>query len=118
VGLLRDLEGDTRAGAELAEWHARLAEGRTRFTHVAEGSRAVPPLFVWLVDGAGDDLAAGFEQAAGVYQERAQRRTEMLLVAALPASILLLSSMLIVQVTVLMSFAVQTMNALQVLGSF
>jgi hypothetical protein len=55
-------------------------------------------MFVWLVAGAGEDMATGFQRAAQAYQARAAYRTEMLLYAALPAALLLLGLMILSQV--------------------
>ena len=110
VGLLQRLEGHSRAGAELARWEARMAEGHSRFADIAGGGSLCPPLFLWLVDSAGEDLAAGLERAAELYQGRATHRVEMLLYGALPISIVLLASMLFTQVTSLLRVLVQVMN--------
>src|SRR3989442_436871 len=57
-----------------------------------------PPMFVWLVAGAGEDLATGFQRAAQTYQGRAAYRTELLLYASLPASLFLLGLMILSQI--------------------
>jgi hypothetical protein len=56
-----------------------------------------PPLFVWLVSSAGEDLAAGFQYAAEIYQGRAVHRAEVLLYAALPFMVLLLAVVVLSQ---------------------
>jgi hypothetical protein len=65
---------------------------------MAESGKAFPPLFLWLVSNAGEDLAAGFRRAGEVYSERANHRIEMLLYAALPVSILALGIMIACQI--------------------
>lgn len=96
LGLLEKMEGGTRAAAELGRWQARCAEGRGKFTEVAAGGKIFPPMFVWLVAGAGENLAAGFERAAQVYH-RAAYRSNVLLYAALPASLLFLGLVILAQ---------------------
>ena len=95
--LLERMESGTRAASELGRWRARCAEGRARFTDVAAGGRIFPPMFVWLVAGAGENLAAGFERAAQVYHARAAYRSNVLLYAALPASLLVLGLVILAQ---------------------
>ena len=101
VEVLAGLEAGSPAGRDLALWSRRIAEGRASFGTVAEGSRTVPALFVWLVDSAGEDIADGFAAAAELYRERAARRTEVLLYGALPVSVLILGAMLAAQGTAL-----------------
>jgi hypothetical protein len=47
---------------------------------------------------SGENLAAGFQRAAELYQARAAYRSELLLYSLLPCSILLLASMIISQI--------------------
>jgi hypothetical protein len=49
---------------------------------------SLPPLFVWLIQSAGEDLAEGFRKAASLYQARAAYKTDLALYGALPISIL------------------------------
>jgi type II secretory pathway component PulF len=98
LGLLERMESGTRAAAELGRWKTRCAEGRGKFTDMAAGGRIFPPMFVWLVAGAGENLAAGFERAAQVYHARAAYRSNVLLYAALPASLLFLGLVIMAQV--------------------
>jgi type II secretory pathway component PulF len=95
--LLEKMESGTRAAAELGRWKARCAEGRAKFADVAAGGKVIPPMFVWLVAGAGENLAAGFERAAQVYHARAAYRSNVLLYAALPASLLFLGLVILAQ---------------------
>jgi type II secretory pathway component PulF len=97
VELLERMESGTRAASELGRWKARCAEGCGKFTDVAAGGRMFPPMFVWLVAGAGENLVAGFERAAQVYHARAAYRSNVLLYAALPASLLFLGLVLMAQ---------------------
>lgn len=97
LALLEKMESGTRAAAELGRWQARCAAGRGKFPDMAAGGRIFPPMFVWLVAGAGEDLAAGFERAAQVYQARAAYRSNILLYAALPSSLLFLGLVILAQ---------------------
>ena len=110
LALVERLEQGTRAGPELAAWRKRLAAGHGKFTDLAEPGRAFPPLFVWLVARGGDDLAAGFQKAADIFQARARHRAEMMLYSALPVSILALGVMLISQVQPVFHTLVKFMN--------
>jgi type II secretory pathway component PulF len=98
LALLQQLEAGSPAAPELAQWKTRLAAGHKNFSELAAGGRIVPPLFVWLVAGSGEDWAGGFRQAAKIYFDRALHRVEVLLYAALPVSVLGLGLLIIVQV--------------------
>jgi type IV pilus assembly protein PilC len=97
IGLLAKVEGTSRAGIDLNVWRTRLAAGIAKFADMAKDSRAFPPLFVWLVANAGEDIASGFQKAAAIYAARATHRTEMFLYAALPACVLMLGLMILSQ---------------------
>jgi type II secretory pathway component PulF len=97
LGLLERMESGTRAAVELGRWKTRCAEGRGKFTDMAAGGKIFPPMFVWLVAGAGEDLATGFARAAQVYQARAAYRSNVLLYAALPAALLFLGLVMLAQ---------------------
>jgi type II secretory pathway component PulF len=88
-------EGNNRVRRELAQWKQRLAEGARKFHEIAQPGRIAPPLFVWLVAGAGENWARGFRRAAQAYDSRARYRTEMILYVALPVVILLLGLLII-----------------------
>lgn len=93
-----DVEQGTCAERDLRAMSARIGEGSVRFGDVAGKSRCLPQLFVWLVDAAGEDLTDGLDRAAEIYGDRAASRTDALLYAALPISVLLLGSMILLQV--------------------
>ena len=116
LGLLVSLEAQTPAGRDVAQWLRRLTQGHARFPELAKESRVVPPLFLWLVDSGGENLAEGFQRAAEVYQARASYRIEMLLYAALPVSILFLGVMLISQAYPVIRLFVQFGSVLDRLG--
>lgn len=97
LALVQQLEAGTPAGAELARWQARLADGRGKFADLAADAKVFPPLFLWLVASAGEDLALGFARAAELYYTRAAHRIEMMLYAALPVSVFALGVMILLQ---------------------
>ena len=96
--LLRQLEALTPAEHEIAIWEKRLGEGHAKFSDMATEKKTFPPLFFWLVENSGSDIAGGFMKAAEVYGNRAAYRADMLLFAALPVSVLILGMMLVLQV--------------------
>jgi type II secretory pathway component PulF len=98
LALARALEKGTPAARELAQWQSRAAAGHKEFADLAGSTNVFPPLFVWLVSSAGEDIAAGFDRAKAVYQVRAVYRIELLLYAALPVSLMLLGAMIIGQI--------------------
>jgi type II secretory pathway component PulF len=98
LALLQQVEAGSPIAQELAQWKTRLAAGHKSFAELAGGGRLVPPLFVWLVAGSGEDWVGGFRQAAKVYFDRARHRVEVLLYAALPVSVLALGLMIVTQV--------------------
>jgi len=97
LGLLADFQPKGRLRDELATWQRNIAAGVTRFSAVASGSRFVPPLFIWLVDSCGEDIRAGFSQAAEIYEARSAARSELLLYAALPVSVLAVGAVVMLQ---------------------
>ena len=103
VDLVGQIEPNAKAREEIAAWSRNLAAGVTKFSAVAGGGKMFPPLFVWLVSSAGEDLAAGFKQAAEIYQGRAEHRSEMLLYAALPLMVLVLAVIVLTQGWMLIS---------------
>jgi type II secretory pathway component PulF len=98
LGLVEQMERGTPAATDLALWKKNASEGAGKFEKVAAGSRTFPPMFVWLVAGAGEDLAGGFERAGRVYQARSAYRTNVLLYAALPVSLLFLGLIILSQI--------------------
>src|SRR5438067_2079752 len=112
LDLAGHLESGTPAGAELRRWKSRLAEGNEKITDIARESRVFPPLFVWLLAQGGEDLAAGFKKAAEIYFARAAYRTEILLYAALPASVLVLGTMILGQFAPLFRMLTTTIDML------
>lgn len=95
--LVGEMERGTSAGRELARWSRRCEEGHGKIKEITAGSRVFPPMFLWLVVGAGEDLATGFQRAAESYRSLASRRSEVLLHAALPAALLFLGLLILSQ---------------------
>jgi type II secretory pathway component PulF len=103
LALAEELEKGTVAEPEIAAWRRRLAAGHGKFSDLAEtGARStksvIPPLFTWTVAQAGEDLTAGFQRAAELYQSRAVYRIELVLYSVLPVSVLALAGMIVAQV--------------------
>lgn len=112
LALMVELERGTPAEVELAGWRKKLADGQGRFAEMATGGRCFPPLFVWLVAQSGENISAGFERAADVYNSRANYHGDVLLYSALPCSILALGLIIIAQMQPTISALVSFMNAL------
>jgi type IV pilus assembly protein PilC len=114
-GLVEELETDSKTRGEIHRWSKNLSSGVTKFSQIAGGGKVFPPLFVWLVSSAGEDLAAGFRQAAEIYRNRATHRSEILLFAALPLSVLVLGIIILTQGWLIVSgflVFVQLMNGI------
>ena len=112
LALMQQLERGTAAGAELERWQTRLEAGHGKFADLAAGGKVFPPLFVWLVAQAGEDLAEGFGRAAEIYYARAAHRMEMLLYAALPVAVLVLAGLIFLQTYPLLRVFVGMLDAL------
>lgn len=113
LALAQGLEGTTPAGKSmLAEWRRLVELGGGKPVHWAGATHPLPPLFLWLVQNSGEDLPAGFQKAADIYQARAAYRIELVLYGALPVSILFLGQMILWQVVPLMTTFVHMMNSL------
>lgn len=97
VGLVEDLDVNRSTTADLQQWKAKLAAGVMKFSDLAAGNRTFPPMFVWVVAGAGEDLTAGFRRAAEIYHSRAIYRTEVALFSVLPLASLFLGAIVISQ---------------------
>ncbi|HEX3624970.1 MAG TPA: type II secretion system F family protein [Verrucomicrobiae bacterium] len=97
IDVVEGLEDNKRATADLRQWKEKLAGGTAKFSEIASASRAFPPMFVWVVAGAGEDLISGFRRAAEMYQSRAVYRTEVALFSVLPVASLFLGAVVISQ---------------------
>ncbi|HZL79023.1 MAG TPA: type II secretion system F family protein [Candidatus Limnocylindrales bacterium] len=103
LGLVEQLEASTAASADLQQWRNKLAGGTVKFSEVAAVNRLIPPLFVWVVASAGEDLAAGFNRAAEIYHSRAIYRTEVALYSVLPIASLFLGAVVLSQAFLVIS---------------
>jgi type II secretory pathway component PulF len=112
LGLVEQLEHGTPAAAELARWRLQLAAGHGKVSEMTAGGKLFPPLFVWTVSQAHEDLAAGFQRAAETYQSRASYRTEVLLYSALPCSVMALGLVILSQIQPVIQGFVGLMNIL------
>jgi len=110
--LAEALENNTPAAKTLARWRQLVEAGQGKPADWTGDTRPFPPLFLWLVQKGGEDLAAGFGKAAEIYQARASYRIEMALYGALPVSILLLGQMVLWQAFPLVRTMVWMMNML------
>jgi general secretion pathway protein F len=116
LDLASRLEAGTAAGMELKRWKGRLTEGHAKIADIAREAKVFPPLFLWLLAQGGEDLAAGFRKAAEIYFARARHRTEMLLYAALPVSVMVLGMMIVGQFMPLFRTLIRTIDALGDVG--
>ncbi|MEW6303684.1 MAG: type II secretion system F family protein [Verrucomicrobiota bacterium] len=110
--LVRQMERETPAGAELAVWQERLAAGHAKVGDLAAGAQVFPPLFVWLAASGGENLAEGFTRAADIYYRRAVYRSELFLYGALPIAILFLGALVISQTAAIFQGLVRFMDML------
>ena len=97
IELVEQLENNVNAVVDLRTWRANLAAGYAKFSQVAATNTLFPPMFVWVVANAGDDVAAGFNRAAEIYQARAYYRTEVALYSVLPIAALFLGAIVLSQ---------------------
>ena len=97
LALAESLEARTPAQKVLARWRSLLQAGQGK-PDQWPAQYPFPPLFMWLVQHGGEDLAAGFQKAADLYRTRAAYRIELALYGALPASALLLGMMILWQI--------------------
>ncbi|MBC8001117.1 MAG: type II secretion system F family protein [Opitutaceae bacterium] len=116
LALLESMENHSRAGKELAAWRQRLVAGHQKFSDISGRRSTFPPLFIWLVASAGEDLAAGFKHAAEVYQARSVYRTDLILYGALPVAILFLGLLVAGQTWPVMSTVVRLIDMMGSMG--
>jgi type II secretory pathway component PulF len=110
LALAEALESGTPAATALGRWRQLVEAGQGKPAEWKGDSRPFPPLFLWLVQKGGEDLASGFQKAADIYQDRASYRIEMALYGALPVSILLLGQMVLWQAVPLVRSMTWMMN--------
>ena len=112
LAMAEALEVGTPAGTALAQWRHLVEAGQGKPAQWTGDSRPFPPLFLWLVQKGGEDVAAGFRKAADIFQARAAYRIELALYGALPVSILLLGQMVLWQALPLMKSMIWMMDML------
>jgi type IV pilus assembly protein PilC len=103
VSLAAQLETSPQAVADLNGWKQKLAAGTVKFSEVAAGNKLIPPMFTWLVSGAGENVMEGFKRAAEIYHARAIYRTEVALYSVLPLASLFLGAVVISQALLIIS---------------
>jgi type II secretory pathway component PulF len=116
IGLVEQLESSTAAAADLERWQNKLAAGAAKFSEIAAVNRLIPPLFVWVVASAGEDLTAGFNRAAEIYHSRAIYRTEVALYSVLPIASLFLGAVVLSQAFLVISMFLPLITMLNNLG--
>jgi len=116
LAMAQMLEAGTPAGKALAHWRSLVESGHGKPAQWTGSTSPFPPLFVWLVQKGGEDVAAGFQKAAEIYHRRASYRIELALYGALPVSILLLGQMIFWQAAPVLRTMVSFMNMLGDMG--
>jgi len=117
LAMAEGLETAAPAGRALAKWRNLVESGQGKPAQWSGDSRPFPPLFLWLVQRGGEDVAAGLQKAAEIYHTRASYRIELALYGALPVSILLVGQMVFWQAAPLMQAMIRMMNLLGDTGS-
>jgi type IV pilus assembly protein PilC len=112
LAMAESLESGTPAAATLARWRSMLQAGHGAPVQWVGRNPPFPPLFLWLVQSTGEDVASGFAKAAEIYEGRASYRIELALYGLLPISILLLGQMVFWQIAPLIQALIKLMNML------
>ncbi len=112
LALAEKLEGKSPAAKALRRWRASVESGQGKPSQWPSAERPFPPMFLWLVQKSGEDVASGFEKAAEIYRGRANYRIELALYGALPVSILFLGQMIFWQIAPLLQSMIRLMNML------
>jgi type II secretory pathway component PulF len=116
LALAEVIEAGSPAARTLAQWRSLVEGGHGKPSQWTITAHPFPPLFLWLVNKGGEDVAAGFQKAADIFHSRASYRIEMALYGALPISILLLGQMVLWQVFPLFRAMIWMMNMLGAAG--
>jgi type II secretory pathway component PulF len=116
LALAEALESNSPAGVALARWRDLVEAGQGKPAQWPSELRPLPPLFLWLVRSGGEDLPAGFQKAAELYQARAAYRIELALYGALPVSVLFLGQMVFMQMAPLFGAMSAIMRSLGDMG--
>ncbi len=109
---LQFMEPHARTKQDLTRWREQLSNGESDFAAIAKGSRSFPPLFIWLIASSGESIAEGFEKAAVLYGRRADYRSNLFMVAAVPVSLLFTVTLLILQIFPMIQSMTTVLDAL------
>jgi type II secretory pathway component PulF len=112
LALAAALESNTPTSRCLDHWRQVIEAGGGKPAQWLGEAGPFPPLFLWVVQKSGEDVAGGFQKAAEIYQARASYRIELALYGALPISILLLGQMIFWQAAPLLRSLIWMMNTL------
>lgn len=112
LALAASVESGSPAGAALTKWRGLIESGSGKPAQWPESMAPFPPMFLWLVHKGGEDITAGFEKAAEIYQSRASYKIELALYGALPISVLILGQMVLWQVAPVFQTLIALMNSL------
>jgi general secretion pathway protein F len=110
------IEADSPAANALRQWHGLIASGSGKPAQWPESFAPLPPMFLWLVHKGGENITAGFEKAAEIYQSRASYKIELALYGALPISVLILGQMVLWQVVPVFQTLIAMMNMFSDVG--
>jgi type II secretory pathway component PulF len=116
LALAQAMEEPSPAAKALSRWRAAVESGQGKPSQWSAPNQPFPPLFVWLVQQGGEDVANGFQKASDIFQARASYRIELALYGALPISILFLGQMILWQVAPMMRAMGFLMNMLGDMG--
>jgi type II secretory pathway component PulF len=117
LALAENMERPSPAAEALGRWRAAVESGQGKPSQWTGPNKPFPPLFTWLVEQGGEDVADGFEKAANIFRARASYRIELALYGALPISILFLGQMILWQVAPMVRAMGILMNMLGDTGS-
>ncbi len=112
LAMAEAIESGSPAAPALAHWRAAIQAGQGKPAQWSPDTKPFPPLFLWLVQRSGENVSAGFQKAAEIYESRAAYRIELLLYGALPVSMLLLGLMIFWQVVPALRTFILFMNML------
>ena len=112
LAMAQAMEAPSPASEALARWRNAVESGQGKPSEWNPANPPFPPLFLWLVQQGGEDVAEGFQKASDIFQSRASYRIELALYGALPISILFLGQMILWQVAPLMRALGFLMNML------
>src|SRR5262249_42833575 len=116
LGLAQAMEQPSPAAEALARWRTAVEAGQGKPSQWTGSNYPFPPMFLWLIQKSDEDVAAGFQQAADIFRQRAAYRIELALYGVLPISVLFLGQMILWQVVPLLHAMTLLMNALGDMG--